>query len=133
MSRITTGCPIRSPNERQFVARSDVRPATIIDATDWVPAAPITMVLSLQFPVEDTAHWLHQSEAVVHHLSKTEEALAGGAGLELDWKRSGPGPQGKVILTLKPRNPAGAEARLAQLVEWAKGAIPECVGARLAV
>lgn len=116
----------------RFVAVSDVRPAVIIDAADWVPATPVTLVLSLQFPDDPDAHWIPQAEGVVRRLNAAEGELEGGVGLVPDWRRSAPLDGGRVLLTLTARNPVGAAARLARLAEWAKGAIPECVGARLA-
>jgi hypothetical protein len=121
---------VEPASEGQFVTHNDIRPAIEIDCSNWAPAKPVAMVLSLQ--IDPSTDWMGPTSAVIRRLDEAEQALEGGAGLVWDRIRSAPVGQGKVILTLTPLNRDGAEARLTQLVEWAKGAIPECVGARLA-
>lgn len=117
----------------QFVSKSDVRPAVVIEASDWRVPSPISLVISFQFAESQVTDFQTQSEAVLRRMNETEQSLEGGAGLELDWKRSAPLEHGKILLTMTPRNTEGAEERLKQLIEWAKQSVPEFVGARVAM
>jgi hypothetical protein len=118
-------------SEGQFCTpQQDTRRAVDMDGSSWMSDTPITLILSLQ--LDPAAEWMDATGDVIRRLDEAEQALEGGAGLVWDRVRSAPVGQGRVIVTLTPRNPEGAEARLAQLAEWAKVTIPQCVGARLA-
>lgn len=118
-------------SEGQFRApQQGTRSAVDMDETSWMCDTSITLILSLQFDPAD--EWVGATGDVIRRLDEAEQQLEGGAGLVWDRVRSAPLGQGKVIVTLTPRNREGAEARLAKLAEWARVTIPQCVGARLA-
>lgn len=103
----------------EFVTKSEIRPAVEVDCRDWAAEPAVWLELVVSF---GAAADLAAVEALTLKLIRAAHEAAPELGLTYDTARSKV-TDGDVVIALTPNNPAGAEARIGDVIRRIREAL----------